>query len=153
MFKSWELWIFTSKSAFKMQKKISWACCWALSSLILVFLHQKRCCGLHLIFSSHTNVTFVEAPSDKRQHLFCSIVQVGPAWGWVCAGPGSPLFRPLLFIPMSAPFATYHPPNSWHFLSIIHLSLIVNRISLSFFSSSSSQLQGEWLLFDFILIR
>lgn len=133
MFKSWELRIFTSKSAFKMQKKISWACYWALSSLILVFLNQKRCCGLHLIFSSHTNVTFVEAPSDKRQHLFCSIVQVGPAWGWVCAGPGSPLFRPLLFIPMSAPFATYHPPNSWHFLSIIHLSLIVNRISLSFF--------------------
>lgn len=101
------------------------------------------------LFSSHTNITFVEVPSDKRQHLFCSKAQVGPAWGWVYAGPGSPLFRPLLFILMSAPFATYHPPNSWHFLPLYTPKLNCQKAFSLFFSPllfPTSTRKGSYLI-------
>lgn len=118
----------------KTHTNIFCACYWELSSLIGVFYIRKDAAAFISYFPHTVNVTFVEAASDKRQHLFCSILQVDPAWGWVCAGPGSPLFRPFLFIPMSAPFATYHPPNSWHFFSIIHPKLNFQQdFSLFFF--------------------
>lgn len=147
MFKSWELWIFIAKPGFKNRKEIFFGPATQSSHL------WYASAAFILYFPPSVNVTFVEAASDKRQHLFCSIVQVDPAWGWVCAGPGSPLFCPLLFIPMSAPFATYHPPNSWHFLLIIHLSLIVNRISLFFLTPLPNLKENGSYLISFWFAR